>query len=68
MKPHLRLINGEPVPVHVFRLPKPDDSLPQPVNVAPWPVGQGPRYWTLERIAALQDANARMREIKSAAR
>ena len=56
-KPHLRLVDGIPVPVQVKRLP-------QPMDKTPWPVGQGARYWTPDRIAELAAQNEQRRRGK----
>lgn len=43
---------------------KPVSRLPVPMNSDPWPVGQGPRVWTPERINDLQRANEAYRREK----
>ena len=53
-KPRLKLVNGTPLPLHIARLPTPSQL---PWNTAVWPAGEGARYWTVERIAALKAAN-----------
>ena len=38
--------------------------VPQPQNRSAWPVGQGPRVWTQERIAQLAAQNELYRQAK----
>ena len=57
-KPHIRIISGRPVTVG-----QPETKLQiacrrhgRPFGVV-WQTGEGPRYWTVERIARLAAAN-----------
>lgn len=42
-------------------------AIPQPRNREAWPIGQGPRVWTPDRIRQLSEENERYRRAKTPA-
>ena len=62
-KPHIRIIAGRPVevPREESRMERARRVYGRPFGRDNWPAGQGPRYWTAERISVLAANNEERR-------
>jgi hypothetical protein len=73
-KPHFRVVDGQPKRViRTTTTPSPQVAAAgrkygKPFGVMPWAVGEGPRYWTHDRVGRLaaQNEEDRMRRQRDA--